>query len=445
MNRRTFLSLSAVTLAAQTAARPNLLLIVADDLGYGDLACQGAKDMRTPHLDALRASGMNFANCYANCPVCSPTRTSLMSGRYPDRVGVQGVIRLRPEDNWGYLSPKAVLLPEILRKAGYATALVGKWHLGYEPHNLPTARGFDQFHGMLGGMVMDYYTHQGHQDTKPDMWDGTKPARPQGHCTDIFEQWAVNTLEGWKNERRPFFLALCFNAPHTPVQPKEDWLAKVKAREPGMSEKRAKIVALIEHMDDAVGKVLAALDQTGKRANTLVVFTSDNGGQCDQGASNGPWRGCKEDMYEGGIRVPGFASWPGRIAAGSSTERIQLSMDISATLAEAAGVRYPGPVEGESALATWLGRTQEATARDLFWSRREGNVRYMGKTIHAMRRGDWKLVHNSPFAPLELYNLRDDPYEKNDLAQKNRAKFLELAAELRKYIQRSAAVGWLAE
>ncbi len=445
MKRRTFLSLSAAALAAQTPVRPNILLIVADDLGYGDLACQGAKDMRTPHLDALKASGMNFANCYSNCPVCSPTRTSLMSGRYPDRVGVQGVIRLRPEDNWGYLSPKAVLLPAVLKKAGYATALIGKWHLGYEPHNLPTARGFDKFHGMLGGMVMDYYTHQGHQDTKPDMWDGVNPARPQGHCTYIFAQWAVDTLLGWKNEQRPFFLTVCFNAPHTPVQPKQDWLKKVQSREPAISEKRAKIVALIEHMDEAVGKVLTALDQSGKRANTLIVFTSDNGGQCDQGASNAPWRGCKEDMYEGGIRVPGFASWPGHIATNTTTERIHLSMDLSVTLAAAAGLHYPGPVEGESALPTWLGQSQPESPRDLFWSRREGNLRYMGKTIHAMRRGEWKLVHNSPFQPMELYNLKDDPYEKHDLAQTNKAKFTELAAALRKYIQQSASVGWLAE
>jgi len=425
--------------AAEGPNRPNVLVILVDDLGYGDLSSYGAKDLRSPSVDRLAAAGMRFDSFYANCPVCSPTRASLLTGRYPDLVGVPGVIRTHPQNSWGYLSPGAVLLPVVLKKAGYETAMVGKWHLGLESPNTPTERGFDFFKGFLGDMMDDYYTHRRHGINY--MRDGTKEIDPAGHATDLFTRWACEYLRNRRGDR-PFFLYLAYNAPHTPIQPPAEWVAKVKKRQPGIDEKRAKLVALIEHMDAGIGQVLDTLRKTGLEKNTLVVFSSDNGGQLRVGANNGPLRDGKQSMYEGGLKVPTVAAWPGKIAPGGRSDRIALTMDIFATVLEAAGAKVERAIDGVSFLPTLLGEDQPAVKRDLFFSRREGGMRYGGKTIHAVRRDDWKLVHNSPWEPMELYNLRDDPLEKTNLAGKNVQKFHELAAALRGYIQRSGAVPW---
>jgi arylsulfatase A-like enzyme len=438
LNRREFLANSLLAQSSRT--KPNILVILVDDLGYGDLGSQGAKDIRSPNIDALSKSGMRFENFYANCPVCSPTRAALLSGMYPEMVGVPGVIRKQPDQNWGYLSPKATLLPVVLKNAGYATGIVGKWHLGYTGANTPNERGFDEFRGMRGDMLRSYYTHVGNGGTEVDMWHNTKQIDPKGHATDLFTNWAIELIEGWARGSKPFFLYLPFNAPHAPIEPPPEWLAKVTHPD----EKRRKLIALIEHLDDAVGRVIAALKRSGQYENTLILFSSDNGGDCPVGANNGPWRGCKQEMYEGGIRVPACAVWPGRIAPGSRTEQIALSMDLAPTAAEAGGATFPDKLDGVSLLAILTGRATALPARDLFWTRREGNNAYMGLTIDAMRRGDWKLIHNTPFQPMELYNLRDDPYERNDLAKKNPKVFNEMAAELRRHIQRGGAVPWQA-
>ncbi len=267
------------------ADRPNLLVILVDDLGYGDLGCYGAEDLRTPHIDGLFAQSIRMDEFYANCPVCSPTRAALLSGRYQDMVGVPGVVRTHPEDNWGHLAPDAVLLPTLLDGAGYHTALIGKWHLGLEAPNRPTDRGFEHFHGFLGDMMDDYYTHRRHGNNYMRL--GDEEIDPEGHATDLFSQWACDWLQSQKSDE-PFFLYLAYNAPHTPIQPPDEWLERVKQREPGISEKRAKLVALIEHLDDGVGRVLACLEQTGLAQDTIVVFSSDNGGQVEVGARNGP-------------------------------------------------------------------------------------------------------------------------------------------------------------
>ena len=204
------------------------------------------------------------------------------------------------------------------------------------------------------------------------------------------------------------------------------------------------VVALIEQLDAGIGKVLETLDRTGLATNTLVIFTSDNGGVLAHGANNGPWRGEKQHMYEGGLRVPGMVRWPGVINPGSRTERMTLTMDIFATACEAAGVTPPQAIDGVSFLPALLGKEQSSPKRDLYFVRREGGTAYGGKTIDALRRDDWKLLQDSPFQPLELYNLKSDPQETNDLAAKNRKVFNELAAALRKQIQRAGAVPWQA-
>jgi arylsulfatase A-like enzyme len=435
------------THAAQANPQPpNILLIFADDLGYGDLSCHAGKDVRTPHIDSIAAGGMSWARFYANSSVCSPTRAALLTGRYPDRVGVPGVIRTQRDNNFGRLAPDAVLLPALLRTGGYHTALVGKWHLGLDAASSPTARGFEHFHGFLGDMMDDYLTHRRHGNNYMRL--GDREIAPQGHATDLFTQWAVDYLrDRGRQKDRPFFLYLAYNAPHSPVQPPNQWLDKVKARERGITDKRAKLVALIEHMDDGVGKVLQALKDAGLSDNTLVLFLSDNGGDLGQGATSAGLRAGKGTMYEGGIRVPMLAAWPGKIAPGSKSDQLALTMDLFPTLCDAAGTKPTHPIDGVSLLGLLRGDEppKDLPARDLYWVRREGGRQYMGLTSQAVRRGDWKLVQNTPGSAFELYNLNDDPQEKNDLAKQALFRFNVMSGLMREFVTESGRVAWQRE
>jgi arylsulfatase A-like enzyme len=426
--------------ASGLAAKPNILMILADDLGYGDLSSYGATDLQSPNIDGLVKSGLRMDNFYANCPVCSPTRASLLTGRHPELVGVPGVVRTDPQDNWGFLDPAAIMLPQMLKQAGYHTAIVGKWHLGLHPPNVPNERGFDVLRGFLGDMMDDYYKHRRHGINY--MRHNGQEIDPPGHATDLFSQWACEYVENRKNQKEPFFLYLAYNAPHTPIQPPADWLAKVQAREPDIDPRRAKLVALIEQMDDGIGRVLKTLTETDQAANTLVVFTSDNGGQLSAGANNGPLRDGKQSMYEGGLKVPACVVWPGHIQSGSRSHVQVATMDLFPTFCDVAGEAITHKIDGVSLLSLWLGKSDSIPDRDLYFHRREGNQRYAGLTVNAMRRGDWKLLQNSPFAPLELYNLTNDPAEKNDLKAKEPRKFRELSAALRVQVQRGGAVPW---
>ena len=432
--------LSAYTFAGDAMQKPNILVILTDDQGRGDYSAFGTKDIQTPHMDRLFREGLTFRNFFANSPVCSPSRAALLTGCYPDRAGVPGVIREEtPDDSWGYLAAGARLLPQLLKPAGYHTALIGKWHLGIGSPNTPTERGFDFFHGFLGDMMDDYWTHLRHGHNF--MRRNQEEVAPQGHATDVFTGWACEYLAERAKAGGPFFLYLAYNAPHDPIQPPPDWLEKVKQREPGLPEKRAKLVALIEHLDSGIGKVLDTLDRTGLAPNTLVIFTSDNGGVLANGANNGPWRGAKGHMYEGGLRVPGAARWPAAIKAGGNTERMTLTMDIFATACAVAGVQPPPGMDGLSFLPALRDETEPGGQRDFYFVRREGGLAYGGKTIEAFRRGDWKLLQDSPFAPLELYDLSADPKETTDLAAKQRKVFNELSTGLRRQVQRGA-VTW---
>lgn len=421
------------------ASRPNFLIILADDLGWGDLSCYGAPDLLTPNIDRLVSQGMRFDNFYANCPVCSPTRAALLTGRYPELVGVPGVIRTHANNSWGYLDPNCELLPELLRPAGYTTALIGKWHLGLTPPNIPNERGFDFFHGFLGDMMDDYYTHRRHGYNYMRL--NREVIDPKGHATDLFTRWACEYIRRQSAER-PFFLYLAYNAPHGPIQPPNEWLERVLRREKTIDRRRAKLCALIEHLDDGIGRVLATLRECGLDRNTLVIFTSDNGGDLRAGANNGPWRDGKGKLYEGGIRVPAAARWPGRIEPASRTDRIALTMDIFPTVLEAAGVAVRHEIDGVSFLPTLLGQKQPQLERDLFFGRREGGRQFRGKTVEAIRRGPWKLLRPLPDRPLELYNLQRDPRERINLARAEPEKFNELKAALDAQIERYRAVPW---
>ena len=427
--------------APKAATKPNILIILTDDQGRGDYSAFGTKDIRTPNMDRLFYEGITFENFYANSCVCSPSRAALLTGCYPDRVGVPGVIREEtPDDSWGYFSPNAKLLPQLLKPAGYHTAIIGKWHLGIGSPNTPTERGFDLFDGFLGDMMDDYWTHRRHGLNL--MRHNLSVVDPKGHATDIFTDRACEYLNDRARRKAPFLLYLAYNAPHDPVQPPPDWLEKVRKHEPGISDKRARLVALIEHLDSGIGKVLDTLGRTGLAANTLVIFTSDNGGLLANGANNGPWRSGKGHMYEGGLRVPGAARWPGVIKPSTTADRITLTMDIFATACAAAGVKPPSGIDGVSFLPALRGESESVSRRDYYFVRREGGAAYGGKTTDAYRRGDWKLLQDSPFAPLELYDLNSDPMEANNLASSSKETFNELAAALSRQIQIGGKTPW---
>lgn len=436
-----FLPLTCFSQRTSTKIKPNILVILTDDQGYHDVSYYGTQDIRTPVMDRIAREGMRFDNFYANCPVCSPTRAALLTGRYQDHVGVPGVIRTHPENSWGYLDTNAQLLPTLLKRAGYHTAIIGKWHLGLESPNTPNERGFDYFHGWLGDMMDDYWKHRRHEINY--MREDAKTIDPPGHATDLFTQWSVDYINERSRNKQPFFLYLAYNAPHFPVQPPADWLQRVKEREPRLPSKRAELVALIEHLDDGIGKVLQALKKTGQYDNTLIIFTSDNGGHLPSMANNGPTRDGKQSMDEGGLRVPTAIAWPGKIKPGTVSSQVNLTMDLFPTLLEVAGVRSDRAIEGRSFLKTLLVETfQPEPNRQLYFTRREGGTDYGGECIYALRLGDWKLVKNKPSQPMELFNLKVDPLETKDVIKENPKIYQQLNTLLMAHIQQGGRVPW---
>lgn len=422
----------------QKSEKPNILMILVDDHGYGDLSINGGKDIQTPNLDALFRKGTQLTNFYSNCTVCSPTRASLLTGRYPDMVGVPGVIRTHEQDSWGYLRNDVITLPEMLKRANYQTAIIGKWHLGLETPNTPNERGFDHFQGFLGDMMDDYWTHLRHGNNY--MRHNNEVINPVGHATDIFTEWTIDYLKSVASDAPPFFLYLAYNAPHFPIQPPDEWLQKVKKRNPELSDLRAKNVAFVEHLDYSIGRVVKALNQLGLEQNTIIVFSSDNGGSLPHGASNGELRMGKQDMYEGGIKVPTCVVWPGKIAPGSKNNNLALTMDLYPTFCELADLEIDHQIDGISILASLLGKTQVTDNRPIFFMRREGGY-YGGMMYYAARYGRYKLVQNSPFESLQYFDIITDPYEKVPL-DGNLPELKELKFLLSQHIRRSGAIPW---
>ncbi|TVP98448.1 MAG: N-acetylgalactosamine 6-sulfate sulfatase [Planctomycetaceae bacterium] len=432
---------AAATALADSPKRPNLVIILTDDHGVGDLSTYQRRDVLTPHLDELAAAGMLFDNMRANCTVCSPSRAALLTGRYPDMVGVPGVIRTHPENSWGYFRPDVSTLADQLRAAGYSTAIVGKWHLGLESPNLPNERGFDFFHGFLGDMMDSYLTHRRHDVNY--MRRNAEVIDPAGHATDLFTDWAIEHVrdQATSADDKPFFLYLAYNAPHFPIEPPPQWLDRVRQREPEMEENRAKNVAFVEHLDDGIGRFLSALDQAGLRDNTLVVFTADNGGSLPHAQSNHPYRDGKQSHYDGGLRVPFMIRWPAMIPAGSRSDYAGLLFDLFPTCVELAGAELPEDLDAVSLVPLLRGEAIDAK-RDLYFVRREGGLQYGGKSYQALIRGNWKLLQNSPYQPLELYDLAADPLETNDLAASRRPIVNQLSTALRERIRAAGGVPW---
>mgnify|MGYP001187710769 CR=1 FL=1 len=351
-----------------------------------------------------------------------------------------GVIRTQPENSWGYFDPKVPTLADELKKTGYHTAIIGKWHLGLESPNTPNERGFDLFHGFLGDMMDSYTTHLRHGNNYMRLND--QVIDPPGHATDLFTDWTSDYLrQRAQKPKQPFFLYLAYNAPHFPIEPPAEWLARVKKRAPHLDKKRAANVAFVEHLDDCISRVLETLRETGLEHNTVVVFSADNGGSLPHAQSNTPWRGGKQDHYDGGLRVPFMIRWPAQIQPGSRCDYQGLNFDLFPTFLQLAG-GTPSPELDAMSLVPILQGKPITTPRDLYFVRREGGAAYGGKNYEALIRGDWKLMQNDPFSPLELYNLKADPQETTNVATKAPKIFRELSESLRSHIQRGGSTPW---
>ncbi len=423
------LSAAAAAFAATPAPKPNIVYILADDMGYADAGFNGGTDIKTPHLDQLARDGANLKSFYAQ-PVCSPTRAALLTGRYPSHTGVYGVVR--PNAPWG-LPLEERTLPQALRSVGYETALVGKWHLGESaPAYLPTRRGFDHQYGLWFGNI-DYFTHL--RDGVLDWHRNDEPSHDEGYTTHLIAREAVQRIRA-KKSGHPLFLYVAFNAVHDPHQVPDSYLAPYGHLE-GV---RRTYAGMLAAMDEAVGQILAALDDAGLRENTLVIFSSDNGGpQPGKVTSNGPLRAGKGTIYEGGVRVCASARWPGRIAAGSVIHEPLHIVDWFPTLLKLAGAPSAQtlPVDGRD---LWPVLTQGAK------SPHEALV--LGGTqpgVAAIRSGDWKLLVGAAgkknSGQIELYNLVNDLGETSNLAATHPEKVRELRAHYDRAQQTAVAPG----
>ena len=431
-----------VTLIPSLAAdKPNFLIILTDDHGYGDVSAYQKTVVHTPNIDRIGSAGILFTAMRANCTVCSPSRAAMLTGRHADRVGVPGVIRTQAENSWGYFDPKVPTLANELKRAGYHTSLIGKWHLGLTSPNLPNERGFDFFHGFIGDMMDDYYKHSRYGNNY--MRRDNEVIETKGHATEIFTDWAIDSFRDRKSNE-PFFMFLAYNAPHYPIQPPKEWLEKINQREPQLSAASARNVAFVEHLDHNIGRLLDALDATGLAKNTILVFAADNGGSIPHAQNNDPWRGGKQDHYDGGLRIPFMVRWPAQIKAGTRSDYPGLLFDIFPSFLELAGAKVPPNIDAVSLAPIFRGEPLKTPERELYFVRREGGKQYLGKAYHALIRGDWKILQNHPSQPYELYNLKDDPQEKNDLAKTKPEILTELTTALSHHIQRGEATPWQA-
>jgi arylsulfatase A-like enzyme len=404
--------------------RPNFVFILADDLGYADLGCYGGGGARgpscSPTLDRMAKEGLRFTQGYANSPVCSPTRFALMTGRWQHRLrgGADEPIssRNRHDARLG-LPPAHPTLPSLLRDAGYATGLVGKWHLGYPPHYGPLKSGYQEFFGMLSG-GMDYFSHR---DTAGihDLWEGEREVERKGYLTDLITERAVSFVK--RQRTSPFLLSVHYNAPHWP------WLTRKDAPESRRIERLfhfdggsvATYRTMIRHMDEGIGKILGELQRQGAAKNTLVIFTSDNGGE--RYSDTWPLVGKKMDLLEGGIRVPYLVRWPAKVKAGGVTAQHAITMDWVATFLAAAGVsadeRYP--LDGMNLLSV-LSSPRKIRRRNLFW-------KMLYRSQKAIRSGDWKYlsIEGDEF----LFNLAQDERERANYARHRPEVFEELKSK----------------
>ncbi|NNE92702.1 MAG: sulfatase-like hydrolase/transferase [Verrucomicrobiales bacterium] len=404
---------------------PNIVFIMSDDQGYGDLGCYGATDLKTPRLDQLAKDGVRFTDFYANGPTCSPTRIGFLSGRYQQRLGIDNALKYQ-EMGRG-LTPGGETIARDLKSRGYTTGLSGKWHLGYDQGRVPLDQGFDHFFGLLGGNH-HYFKHMDRIGV-PDLWLGREAIEREGYTTDLITEDAIAFIR--KNQDGPFFLFLAHAAPHFPFQGPND---KDKLIEPKKKNwqlgDRKTYVAMVERMEEGIGETLAEIDRLGLREKTIVVFTSDNGG--DVHSRNAPFSGRKSTIREGGIRVPCVARWPGKIPAGTTVSFPAITMDWSATIRRLAGFKADTDREDGIDLMPFLtGEKSEPPERALFWRRKNDASRRVDNPSRAIRQGDWKFFEKTDGSGEQfLFNLISDPGESENLIKEKPEPARKLRAKL---------------
>lgn len=419
----TTLSASAV-FAQTTPARPSVVLIITDDVGYGDIGSYGAPDIKTPNIDSLAKSGTRFTDFYANASTCTPTRAGLISGRYQQRVALERPLGTARVDGAFALPVTGHSLPRLLANNGYSTALIGKWHLGYTPESSPNAHGFTYFFGLKAGYG-DYYQHTD-SDGRPDLFENAEPVTVAGYMTDLITERSTKFITD--HAAQPFFLEVAYTAAHWPYQvPDQPSVAIDNSRHvmpfdenPGT---RADYVKMLERADRGVGEILATLDKLGLARNTIVIFTNDNGGEWL--SRSAPLSHRKFTLWEGGIRVPTLIRWPGRVAAGRVTPQVGITMDLSASILAATGTPVPPEArfDGIDLFPILEGRTPPVE-RTLFWRVRTG-----GFDQRAVRSGDMKLLIDGAVRPM-LFNVRKDVGERDDLTHQQTAVVRRLRQQL---------------
>jgi arylsulfatase A-like enzyme len=396
--------------------RPNVVLIITDDVGYGDFGAYGVPDIKTPNVDRLAREGVKLTDFYA-APTCTPTRASLITGRYQQRVALEEALPSAGPRDRGLL-PTGRSLPQLLKNNKYATGLIGKWHLGWKPEFGPNEHGFDYFFGFKSGAI-DFYTHES-ADGSHDLFENATPVHPDGYMTDLITAHAVRFIE--QHAAEPFFLDVSYNAAHWPFQVPDRYSKAAQVAYQGPLDNpaatRQDYAAMLERADAGVGQILQKLAALGLERNTLVIFTNDNGGEWL--SRNAPLFNRKATLWEGGIRVPAIFRWPARLPAGKVSDQAGIFMDLTASILAATNTPVPpeARLEGINLLPILEGRSPQVE-RTLFW--RTQNQK-------AVRKGDWKLLANGPL--LFLFNLRADISERTDLA----AQRIDLIREMRPLI-----------
>lgn len=421
---------------------PNVVFLLADDLGYGDLPCYGRDDLATPAIDRLAKEGVRFTQAYANGPECTPTRVALLSGRYQQRVrGLECAIGIGDVGRYDEamelalkgelgLSSQASVIPSALKQAGYHTALVGKWHLGYREKFAPLAHGFDFARYCTGG-GMDYFYHVDNLGIH-NLFENGEPLYKKQYFTDMIAEVSEEFIKRAREHQTiPFFLYVAFTAPHSPYQgPDDDPGHPLPTHSPAWDQARGPArtyCQMIERMDQAIARILEALDKYGFSSNTIVIFTSDNGPTAS--GSTGGLRGQKGTTWEGGIRVPAIVRWPGRIAAGTVTPQVCITMDWTLSILNVCAGGLPAGYRPDGIdVLSLLEKGKEPQERTLFWRARRGV-----STWWAVRRGDWKYVRHRAADRIEefLFDLSQDSRESNDLLQTNP----EIATGLRRLLK----------
>ncbi len=447
MKRRTFLENFATAAAfsmfggcgvsSSTAKKPNIVIFMLDDAGWKDFGYHGS-EIKTPTIDRFAREGVELNSFYAY-PTCSPSRASLMTGRPPSRVGVTSAVAAQHEET---MIPKdTVTIAELLRRNGYSTGISGKWHLGNTLELSPDNYGFDHAHGHLGPWV-DFYTHRSQLERLSWHRNG-EYIEQEGHATDLIAEESIGFIKEYRDKSKPFFLYVPFNAPHLPLQEEQKWIEPYE--DVVESESRRYYAAAVSHADHAMGCIIETLEQEGLAEDTLVIFFSDNGAErpgfrnylkpvptyktttaTDMYGDGGPLRDGKYSLYEGGIRVAAAMCWPGTLKPGK-TDQLMIVYDIYPTVARLAGIEIPEELHIEG-MNVWpsVAEGEDIGNRVLYW--------HIG-TKFCIRKGDWKLIHRGKSfdsGNSELYNIAEDPYEKNECSASNPEKYKELLAELKR-------------